>query len=308
MHINKILSQFNKKDYLWTNVMLLLLLIILVKAVSNKVKTQREGFQYNSVPYSIKENKDIFDTFYVGYYDSLMFNYSKNLFEISEIIKLSNMTRNSKVLDVGSGTGHHVSAIAENDINVIGLDSSTAMVNYSKNTYPTLSFRLGNAENSKLYYANSFSHILCLSFTIYYIKSKKQFFNNCMKWLMPGGYLVVHLVDKDRFTPIIPNAITEIEKSFNDNETHTKSQIKLNDYEYTSIFIKNKNNPKNACLREKFIDVNNNVRVNEHTMFMDTQKNILSIAKKEGFILFAQLSLELVNYQYQYIYILQKPN
>ena len=34
--------------------------------------------------------------------------------------------------------------------------------------------------------------------------NKQTFFNNCMDWLMPGGYLIIHLVDREKFDPILP--------------------------------------------------------------------------------------------------------
>ena len=49
----------------------------------------------------------------------------------------------------------------------------------------------------------AFSHITCLYFTIYYIKDKKRFFKNCFDWLMPTGHLAIHLVNRDKFDPII---------------------------------------------------------------------------------------------------------
>ena len=57
------------------------------------------------------------------------------MFEIGEIITLSNLTPHSKVLDVGSGTGHHVALLAEHHIPVIGLEKSQSMINYSKKTH-----------------------------------------------------------------------------------------------------------------------------------------------------------------------------
>ena len=51
--------------------------------------------------------------------------------------------------------------------------------------------------------ANSFSTITCFYFTIYYIKDKNTFLQNCYNWLMPGGYLVLHLVNRDKFDPIL---------------------------------------------------------------------------------------------------------
>ena len=41
---------------------------------------------------------------------------------------------------------------------------------------------------------------------IYYIEDKKRFIDNCYNWLKPGGYFVVHLVNRDKFDPIVNSA------------------------------------------------------------------------------------------------------
>ena len=51
--------------------------------------------------------------------------------------------------------------------------------------------------------AQSFTHITCLYFTIYYIKDKTRLFKNCYDWLKPGGYMVLHLVNRNMFDPIL---------------------------------------------------------------------------------------------------------
>ena len=41
---------------------------------------------------------------------------------------------------------------------------------------------------------------------------------------------------------------------------------------------------------------------------MEPQKQILSLAKEEGFVLKGKIDLGQMQYNYQYVYILQKPN
>ena len=307
MQISKTITRLYKKNSKWTNIILLFFVLILIRCILNKLKPEREGFLHES-KYIIKEGPDVFDNFYATYYDELTFNHSKNLYEIGEIITLSNLTEHSKVLDIGSGTGHHVALLAEHHIPVIGLDSSQAMINYSKKTYPSLNFKLGNALDTNIYAANSFTHILCLYFTLYYMKDKRKFFKNCMKWLMPGGYLIVHLVDKKNFNPIMPNGAVDFNQRVGDTNKYTKTIMKLRDYTYTSNFLQDQNEPDVYFFKEKFSDENNKVRENEHILYMNTQKHILGLAKQEGFILLGQIDMSPIQYDYQYIYILQKPN
>ncbi|MHA2082131.1 MAG: class I SAM-dependent methyltransferase [Candidatus Thorarchaeota archaeon] len=273
----------------------------------NKSKPIKEGF-LQTERYIIKEGPDVFDDFYAEYYDELTFSHFRNIFEIGEIITLSNLTSHSKVLDIGSGTGHHVALLAEHHIPVIGLDSSRSMINYSKKTYPNLNFRLGSVLDKGIYPANSFTHILSLYYTIYYIDDKKKFFENCVRWLMPGGYLVIHLVDKKNFNPIMPNGMVDFSQKLGATNKYTKTVMVLRDHSYTSNLIQDQNEPDIFMLKEKFTDKDNMVRENQHTLYMNTQKHILGLAKQEGFIMLGQIDMSPIQYDYQYIYILQKPN
>lgn len=301
------ISKIYKNNSIWSNLILVFFVIIIIRCLMNINRPLKEGFLYQK-QYTMKTGGDIFDDFYANYYDDLTFNYSKNLFEIGEIITMSNLTQYSKVLDIGSGTGHHVAMLSEHNIPAIGLDSSNAMVEYAKKTYPKHNFNFGDALNSSLYSASSFSHILCLNFTMYYMQDKTAFLRNSMNWLMPGGYLVIHLVDKDSFNPIMPNGKVEFDKKLSETNSYTKTVMKLDGQNYTSDFLQDKNEPELYIMKEKFVDENKMVRENEHTLYMNTQKHILGLAKQEGYILLGKIDMSPIQYNYQYIYILQKPN
>ena len=307
MQVSKTVAKLYKKNSMWTNAILLMLTVILARCLINGLTPAREGFLHSD-RYAIEEGLAVFDDFYAGYYDKLAFNSSKNVFEMEEIINLTDLSVHSKVLDIGSGTGHHVALLAEHGIPVVGMDSSRAMVGYAERTYPSLNFKLGSALDSAVYPAGSFTHILCLYFTLYYMKDKERFFKNCMKWLMPGGYLAIHLVDKKRFNPVMPNGMVDFSQKHAEAGRYTKTIVRLKDYDYASDFLQDQNEPNVYFLKEKFVDKAGNVRENEHTMHMNTQKHILGLAKREGFILLGQIDMSPVQYNYQYIYILQKPN
>jgi len=306
MKITKTFSRIYRKNSMWGNLILGILLVIVLRCLYTRMKPSREGFLHTD-RYVFKQGPDVFDDFYANYYDSLVFNYPKNIYEIGEIITLSNLSERSKVLDIGAGTGHHVAALAEHNIPVIGLDSSQAMINYAKSTYPSLNFKLGNALDANIYPGNAFTHILCLQYTLYYMKNKRKFFENCMKWLVPGGYLVVHLVDKKNFNPIMFNGSIDLKRS-KPGSKHTKGIMEMRDYTYTSDFLQDDNEPDTFYIKEKFTDKGDNVRENQHILYMNTQKHILGVAKQEGFILLGQIDMSPIQYDYQYLYILQKPN
>ena len=119
MQIVKSISRFYNKNNIWGNLLLLFLVIILIKCIVNRSKPLIETFDLNK-KYTIKEGLDVFDNFYTNLYDDITFNNSKNNFEIKEIMELTDLNSSSKVLDIGSGTGHHVALLSEKNIPVIG--------------------------------------------------------------------------------------------------------------------------------------------------------------------------------------------
>ena len=257
-----------------------------------------------------KNNDNLYDDFYVNYYDNLFFNKSKNDFEIVNLIKNTNMNKKSYILDIGSGTGHHVSSLHAHKLSAIGIDKSNSMIIKSKNMYPTLNFKKSDALNSMLFFENTFTHIISLYFTIYYIKNKNLFFSNCFKWLMPGGFLAIHLVDRENFNPIVPASDLFYHASMQDysDKRIDKSIVQFidnNSYRSKFDYLPNEDL---GIFKETFKSKQNNVRNQEHTLYMPTHESILNVAKSIGFNLKNKIDMKDIRYNYQYIYILQKPN
>ena len=304
---NKILIRLSKislLEKLFYSFTVAILIIIII----NYNKPLYEGLN-ESKEFITKTNNNIYDDFYVSIYDDLVFSKNKNDYEITEIINKTAPNKNSKFLDIGSGTGHHVSSIDAHGYNVVGVDKSDAMIKKSQQTYPKLNFKREDVLNSMAFTPNSFTHITCLYFTIYYIKEKQMFFNNCMNWLMPGGYLLLHLVDRDNFDPILPAGdpfiIVSPQKYASKRITNTT--VNFNNMNYKSNF-EFKPEKNESILKETIKFKNGNVRQHEHKLYMPTQKEILTMAKDLGFKLTGKIDLLNIHYQHQYIYVLQKPN
>ena len=90
-------------------------------------------------------------------------------------------------------------------------------------------------------------------FTIYYFQDKKEFFDNCFKWLMPGGYLIVHLVDRTHFDPILPpgNPLMYVSPQRYAKERITSTKVKFTDFSYSADFKLDDSNDK-AHFVEKY--------------------------------------------------------
>ena len=60
---------------------------------------------------------------------------------------------------------------------------------------------------------------------------------------------------------------------------------------------------------EKFKNKDNGkiFRKQEHKFYMEPEVNILTMAKDVGFIVLGKIDLIKVGYEYQYLYVLQKP-
>ena len=307
--INKAMKRFNKSSP-WLKALVLLILVLLVSGTTGKCRAIREGF-IQEEKFVSESGPTVYDGFYSKIYDDLVHDKVKNEYEIGKIINTTKPTRASFILDVGSGTGHHVGLLRGKGYNAIGLDISPAMVNISTNKYPHATFKVGSALDFMLFPAGTFSHILCLYFTIYYIERKQQFFKNCYDWLLPGGYLVLHLVNRNMFDPILnsANPLTMVSPQKYAKKRITNSLVKFKDFQYKANFSWTKDWADNkASFDEVFNDdATGKIRKNTHTFYMESQKDILSLAKDIGFIMLGKIDLLPVQYEYQYLYILYKP-
>lgn len=297
-----------KKTPLISILVFILIIALLITIVINHLVPQKEGFDQTN-KFIIKKNDHLYDSFYCSLYDELVYNKNKNDFELDIVNNLLFPNRKNVILDIGSGTGHHVNKLHSAGNTVIGIDNSPAMVEYASAKYPAADFRKVDALNTMVFPRGYFTHILCLYFTIYYIENKELFLQNCFSWLMPGGYMVLHLVNRNMFDPILPAAdpLVLISSQKYVKNRITTSAIKFKDFKYKAKFsLDNKNNL--GTFTEDFKDdATNKVRQNEHILYMPPQKTIINIAKKVGFIVDSQISMVECEYEYQYLYILRKP-
>lgn len=312
--INTFLSsttKFYKGMSNWAKVLFyIIILLILVSLFNNSGSySSQEGFIQKET-FVQKTGNNVYDEFYADIYDYLVYSDVKNEYEIGQIVNKTTPTTTSIILDVGSGTGHHVGELNKQNLEVVGVDISSAMVNKAKENYPKATFKQGNALDKSLFQPNSFTHIMCMYFTIYYMENKSEFFKNCYYWLKPGGYLIIHLVNKDLFDPILPpgNPLIMVSPQRYAKKRITTTKVKFTDFSYDSDF-QMENGSNKAIFVEKFKNnKNNQTRKNEHVLYMDSQESILMQAQETGFLLEAQADLIKSQYEYQYLYFLIKPS
>jgi len=289
----------------WGKVIVVVVILLIFVSLYKK----KEGFQ-ESKEFIFKDSIEIYDDFYANIYDYLVYNNVKNEYEIGQIINQTTPTSESIILDIGCGTGNHVASINHRGYKTVGMDNSAAMIAKAKENYPDYDFVQGDAMNAMEFQPNSFTHIICMYFTIYYFKDKMLFFNNAMKWLMPGGYLVVHVVDPDMFDPIIPpaNPLLMLSPQRYAKERITSSNVVFNDFKYNANWEQD-NSTGSAKFVESFKskDSGKIFRKQEHKFYMESESKIINLAKNCGFIVLGKIDLIKAGYEYQYLYIFQKP-
>jgi SAM-dependent methyltransferase len=307
MNIVKMYNNLSNWGKILVFCVLFLILVVLFKSV--KAPQIKEGYAQNDA-YLLKNGEDIYDDFYADIYDELVYNDMKDDYEINQLVDKTGVTEQSNILDVGSGTGHHVAKLNEQGYRTIGMDISPAMLKKAKDNFPSCKFMLGDATGSPDVNYNSFTHILSLYFTVYYMKNKNGFFINCMNWLIPGGYLLLHLVDRETFDPILPagQGFLIVSPQKYSNKRITKTKVTFDNFVYNADFDLNED--KNIAIfneKIKFKDTDK-VRQNQHILYMEDKTTILNMAQQSGFIVDGEIDLMNTGYDSQYIYILRKPS
>ena len=310
-NIINFIKKFNNKNIIF-KIFVLFILLILVCFASNK----KEGFAQHK-KYTVKNNDEIFSDYYANMYDNILLDKTKYNTEIDEISKIVDYNEFNSILDVGCGTGEIVNILNDQPLgnktpNILGLDKSQEMINVAKRKYPNNQYVVGDINDNNLFQNNFFTHILCLNQTIYYIKDKEQFFNNCYNLLLPNGYLIIHLVDRNNFNSI--STATNLNPLVNPDNYSIKninnSIINYNDVTYTtkfSIFPNDFKSNANAVFKETIEEkISGNILENVHNLYMPTQQETLELAKKSNFKFIDVINLSKNNYKYEYIYVLQK--
>ena len=285
-------------------ILIVLLFVLLCQLLIKSKSSFREGFTDSNDKFVYK-NEDLYDDFYVNIYDDLVYNRRKNDFEVGEIMKY---VTDGSVLDIGSGTGHHVKQLHEKGLDCVGIDSSKAMIKAAKIKFPDQKFIHGDALKSMTFQPNSFDLITMLYFTVYYIKDKEQLFKNVSLWLRPGGYFVLHLVDKHNFNPMVPagDPFVIISPQNYTDERINKTVVHFNNFKYKSNFaLPHKNK---ALFKEyfKFKDTGK-IRQNDHIFYMEKQKAIAQLVKNVGLKLEEVIDMSPCAYDHQYLYVFRKP-
>ena len=292
-------------------IVLLVLAILLAIFMYFRSRVKFEGFTQKE-RYAMNRGSDAYDDFYAGIYDHLYKSEARAKYESMQIVKSTQPDKDhSRFLDIGCGTGCLVNEIQSLGYKVQGIDRSAAMLKEGREKHDGCPMMQGDARDSMSFERGSFTHILCMNRTIYEFADKVEFFRNCAHWLVPGGYLIVHMVTPEKFDPIIPLGKTRL---FDSPQEYSKSRITNTlvdfiDFKYKSAFDFDKVGENGVVVQmETFTDMaSNHVRQNEHVLHMESERDLLAKAQFCGFVLAGEFTMETYNKDpYQRVYILQK--
>jgi SAM-dependent methyltransferase len=183
------------------------------------------------------------------------------------------------------------------------------MIQKAKESYPEGNFMVGDAVDNGIFKMDSLTHIICMYFAVYYIKDKDRFFQNCIYWLKPGGYLILHLVDRETFDPILPpgNPLYIVSPQKYAKERITDTKVTFEDFVYTSKFNLEKEKDI-ATFDEKFKFNDGKVRKQQQVLYMEDTSTIVNQAQNAGFILQSKADMVKCGYESQYLYVFVKPS
>ena len=293
--------------------------IIVMADKYSEQKLVAEGFAdtSNSTLYTwINDPQLIYDDFYAGVYDQLTNQVERTKAKVAILKNLwsNNNSQPSQwsVLDAGCGTGHASVEFTKHDTGrVVGLDFAPAMLRYAETKVQpaaklteaqskNLRWRKDSLLNPSACAAGEFTHICLFYFTFYYINKQEEFFRHASLWLKPGGKLVIEVVNKHKFDPILESASPFIAFSLQkySKERLLKSKVAFDKFEYEAEF--QLTDPR-AEFYETFRFKNNHVRRQKHTFIMPTMQEIVKMGKASGFKYLGYQDLRVVGFEYGYL-------
>ena len=310
----------------WQVTLIILLVLLLINYiffrifVSSKIPTEitnikeafggREGFSgsndLDDDDDTVHNNDTLYDEFYSKIYDQIVGGEVRTkaevLFTLGFLKKLRPENKTIQLLDIGCGTGGHVSEFIKQGVgSVVGLDKSKAMIERANTLYPKLDYKLGDVEKPTLFAAGQFNAATMYYFTIYYLHHKDQILKNIFTWLQPGGTFVVHFVNRDKFDPILESAspFTAFSVQKYSKERIMKSHVTFDKFEYVAEFS---NQDYDAVFEETFKFKNGKVRKHVHKFHMPTMESLVNEIEQAGFAYKEFIDLTPIGYEYQYLF------
>jgi len=266
---------------------------------------RRENFT-NSKPDSVL--LELWDDFYAKVYDTIFNNKHRMDWEWSQISEFAisqwSVTK-TKLVDLGCGTGFYAPYALNDNVKYLGIDNSSYMLDVARKKAPDGKFQSGNILIPTTFSPDTFTHALCMYFTIYY--NPKVIFRNAYSWLQNGGYLIVHAVDPQNFDPILevasPFPVFSVQKY--SKSRITKSEVQFDEFKYKSNFKKSVATD-DATFEEVFEFPDETTRTHRHNLTMPDLDKLIHIAETMGFTLEEKIDMVAIEWEYNYLLVFKK--
>ena len=268
-----------------------------------------EGFENPEGPDGdtiVLGNEHLYDEFYSKIYDLITDGSVRQEAEVGLTLAWAKTyrpdTNTIEVLDVGCGTGGDVKQFRKAGVaKVVGLDASEAMIAAARKSHPKGDFRVGEVEQIGQFSAGEFNLGTLFYFTYYYLRDPEMMFRNMFSWLQPGGCLVIHLVNREKFDPILESASPFVAFSVQkySKERVTRSKVAFDKFSYEADFSLE---GAHAEFREEFKFKNGKIRRQTHSLRMPRMDDVISLAEANGFVYKQFIDLTAIGYEYQYLF------
>jgi len=261
------------------------------------------------------DNDSLYDSFYASVYDQLTQGSVRSQAEVGLILnewtKRGEDLKTFEILDAGCGTGIVTASFAKMGCKkVVGLDKSAAMLTQARSaTIPqttltdeqksVIEWREGDLYSPAAASGGEFSHAVVLYFTLYTFADKEAFFRSLFFWIRPGGKLVVHVVNKHKFDPMLESSAPWLGFSLQkySDQRITKSEVTFNKFKYTGEF--ELTDPA-AEFRETFRFEDGTIRRQRHTMRMEDMSAIVEMGKAAGWEYVGHTDLTPISFEYAF--------
>ncbi len=251
-------------------------------------------------------NELLFDDFYAKVYDQIVAGTERQDAEVALTLAWAKNFQpevsHIQVLDVGCGTGGQVAAFKKLGVaKAVGIDRSESMIARARTNHKDLDLRVGDAEMIGTAAAGEYNLITLYYFTFYYLQDRVNAVRNFYQWLQPGGCLVLHLVNREKFDPILESASPflafSVQKYSKERVTHSKVAFDKFDYEADFSLDGSK-----GTFTEIFSFASGKKRRQIHTRRMPTMAQIVSEVESAGFKYKQYIDLTSIGYEYQYLF------
>jgi SAM-dependent methyltransferase len=275
---------------------------------------QREGFTDTPQKETFLTNDTLYDSFYASVYDQLTQQQTRTAAKVALVLeewqKKAWKAEQMEVLDAGCGTGVACAAFAKMNVKkALALDKSDAMIQKAKfgnQKNPTVSYRIADLNNPSALGGGEVTHAVCFYFTLYYLPDKDAFFRNMFLWVKPGGELVVEVVNKYKFDPLLESASPLVGFSLQKyaKKRLTESKVVFDKFEYTGRF--DLYDPQ-AEFTETFRFKDGRIRRQKHKLTMPTMEEIVKMGQAAGWTYVKYVDLLVTGFEYSYLLFFRHP-